>query len=155
MLAHEPVELCAAERFVINRLQDGIPASVRPFAALAEQAGVSEQQIVEWVREWLDDGVLTRFGPMICLDRAGGVVELCALAVPQDEFDRVAGLVNALPAVAHNYARDHKLNMWFVIGCADEAELDRVVGEIEAATGLEVYRFPKEQEYFVDLRFYV
>ncbi|RMF19069.1 MAG: Lrp/AsnC family transcriptional regulator, partial [Candidatus Dadabacteria bacterium] len=87
MLPHEPVELSAPQRLVLNRLQDGIAPTPRPFAALAEEAGVSEQVIVDWICEWLDQGVLTRFGPMIHLDRAGGAVELCALAAPQDEYE--------------------------------------------------------------------
>ena len=67
-------------------------------------------------------------------------------------FDAVAAQVNALPEVAHNYARDHALNMWFVVATATPEGIDDAIARIEAATGLPVLAFPKEREYFVELR---
>jgi hypothetical protein len=61
----------------------------------------------------------------------GGDFCLCALTAPEADFDRIADLVNAHPEVAHNYARDHELNMWFVLatptpeGIAEDRRPDR------------------------------
>ena len=63
----------------------------------------------------LDDKVLTRFGPMVQIERMGGAFVLAALQVPEARYDEVTALVNALPQVAHNYRREHALNMWFVL----------------------------------------
>ena len=82
----------------------------------------------------------------------GGAFTLCALCVPEDDFERVAARVNAHAEVAHNYARDHAFNMWFVLATAAPAGIARVIGAIEAETGLTVYDFPREAEYFIDLR---
>ena len=57
-----------------------------------------------------------------------------------------------MPAVAHNYARDHALNMWFVLATETADGIGRAIEAIERATGLPVLAFPKEREYFVDLR---
>ena len=72
-------------------------------------------------------------------------------------FDKeaVTRQVNALEAVAHNYRRDHALNMWFVLATESPAAMQAAVARIEADTGLEVHVFPKLQEYFVGMRFTV
>jgi hypothetical protein len=60
-------------------------------------------------------GMLTRFGPLFQIERAGGLFVLAAIAVPEERFDAVTAQVNAHPEVAHNYRRAHPLNMWFVV----------------------------------------
>lgn len=96
--------------------------------------------------------MLTRFGPLFQIERAGGRFVLAAMAVPAERFDAVAAQVNALPEVAHNYRRTHALNLWFVVAAASPAQADAVLARIEAQTGLPVLAFPKEREYFVELR---
>jgi hypothetical protein len=60
--------------------------------------------------------------------------------------------VNALPEVAHNYRREHELNMWFVLATEKPDGIADAITRIEAATGLPVYAFPKEREFFVEMR---
>lgn len=141
------------DRMLINRLQDGLPLVDRPFAAVGAELGLDEDAVVARVRAMAEGGLLTRFGPMYHAERMGGGLTLAALKVPADEFERVAGIVNALPEVAHNYARDHELNMWFVLATETPERVADVITEIEAATGLEVFNFPKQAEYYLDLRF--
>ena len=78
--------------------------------------------------------------------------QLAAMSVPAPEFDRIAEIVNGFPEVAHNYARTHALNLWFVVATATRSGIDDAIARIEAATGLPVLSFPKEREYFVELR---
>ncbi|HYD65926.1 Lrp/AsnC family transcriptional regulator [Azospirillum sp.] len=141
------------DRALINRLQDGLPLVDRPFAAVGAELGLGEDDVVARVRAMVEGGLLTRFGPMYHAERMGGGLTLAALKVPAEDFERVAGIVNALPEVAHNYARDHELNMWFVLATETPERVAGAIAEIEAATGLEVFNFPKQAEYYLDLRF--
>ena len=75
------------------------------------------------------------------------------MAVPADRFESVAELVNSYDEVAHNYEREHELNMWFVLGSDRPGRADQVLREIESRTGIEVLAMPKLDEYFVGLRF--
>ena len=104
------------------------------------------------MRGLLEQGVLSRFGPLYHAERLGGALTLAALRVPEAEFERVAAVVNGFPEVAHNYARDHALNMWFVVATERPERKDAVIRAIEAATGLPVHDMPKLAEYFVGLR---
>ncbi len=144
--------LDALDRVLINRLQDDLPITNRPFAQLAEELGLSEEALIERIRHLRETGILTRFGPFFDAAAIGGSFCLCALAAPPDRFDEVANIVNARPEVAHNYERSHHLNMWFVLATETPDEIDRVSDAIELETGLTVYRFPKTQEFFVGFR---
>ncbi|HRK95466.1 MAG TPA: Lrp/AsnC family transcriptional regulator, partial [Rhodospirillales bacterium] len=96
---------------------------------------------------------LTRFGPMFDADRLGGRAILAALEAPAEDFERIATLVNAHPEVAHNYERQHALNMWFVIAAERPEQIEAVIAAIEGETGQRVYAMPKEHEFFVEARF--
>jgi DNA-binding Lrp family transcriptional regulator len=114
-----------ADRAVINGLQGGFP---------------------------LDQGKLCRFGPLWNAQTLGGDVCLCAMAVPSERFDAVAGQVNAHPEVAHNYERTHALNMWFVLAAERPERIEEVAAAIELETGIAVHRMPKLNEFFVGFR---
>lgn len=144
--------LDALDRRIVNRLQDGLPICERPYAAVAEELAIGEEDLLARLRELLDAGVLSRFGPLYHAERLGGALTLAAMAVPEERFDSVAELVNAHPEVAHNYARDHALNMWFVLATERPEAVGRVLAEIERTTGLAVYDMPKIEEFFVGLR---
>ncbi|RYU59934.1 Lrp/AsnC family transcriptional regulator [Methylolobus aquaticus] len=143
------------ERAVINRLQGGFPVCERPFLEAGEKLGLSEDELIGVIRGLLDQGLLSRFGPLYHAERLGGALSLAAMKVPEAEFDAIAERVNAFPEVAHNYARDHALNMWFVLATETPERRRAVLREIEAATGLTVYDMPKITEYFVGLHFAV
>ena len=87
-------------------------------------------------------------GPMAAnLLKAGHQLSVFDLSAPA-----VAAQVNALPQVAHNYRREHRLNMWFVLATDTPAGIPAAIADIEAATGLLVHAFPKEREYFVEMK---
>jgi DNA-binding Lrp family transcriptional regulator len=90
---------------------------------------------------------------MFNAERFGGAVTLAALAVPEDRFDTVTEQVNSFPEVAHNYRRNHDFNMWFVVSSDDPDRVSGVLKEIEDVTGLSVLNLPKEEEYFLELKF--
>ena len=69
------------------------------------------------------------------------------MAVPEADFERVAAQLAALPEVAHNYRRDHALNMWCVLATSSEELLRQALAHIQDLTGLEVLDFPKLAEY--------
>ena len=143
------------DRRIINQLQGGFPVCERPFREAAQQLGTTESELITRLRCMLDDGLLTRFGPLFHAEQLGGALSLCAMKVPPERFDSVAAQVNAFPQVAHNYQRDHAMNMWFVLATESAAELQRTIGEIERETGLEVFNLPKQEEFYVGLHFQV
>ncbi|HET6802855.1 MAG TPA: AsnC family transcriptional regulator [Casimicrobiaceae bacterium] len=140
------------DRAIVDRLQSGFPVCERPFRQAALMLGTTEDELIARIDRLLQDGTLTRFGPLFHVERMGGAFTLGAIAVPPKEFEATAAAVNAFPEVAHNYARDHALNMWFVLATETPAGIPSAIEKIETATGLKVFAFPKEREYFVEMK---
>lgn len=139
--------LTPLERELLNRFQGGFPLTERPFHRVAAMLGTDETTLISLVEGMLDDGRLSRFGPLIDAERLGGRFTLAALSVPERDFERVSAILNALPQVAHNYRRDHPLNMWFVLAAPSERALNETMMRIQSLTGLPLHDFPKIQEY--------
>jgi DNA-binding Lrp family transcriptional regulator len=140
------------DRRIINTIQGGFPLSARPFQEMAVQIGISERRLITRIKHLLRDRVLTRFGPLFNADRMGGVNILAAMSVAKADWEDVTNIVNAQPEIAHNYRREHAINMWFVGAGESLEQVEAAFLRIEAATGLEVLRFPKEREFFVELK---
>lgn len=147
------VVLDSVDRDIVNALQGGFPICEQPYAEAAAQLGIDESDLLRRLERLLRDGALSRFGPMYHAEQLGGALTLAAMEVPTVDFDRVAEIVNGFPEVAHNYAREHRLNMWFVVATERPERITAVIAEIERATGCRVYNMPKEEEFFVGLRF--
>ncbi len=140
------------DRRIINGLQGGFGLGDRPYRDAGERLGLSEEALIGRLERLVECRALSRFGPMYNAERIGGAVTLCAVAVPEDRFDDVAGLINSHREVAHNYARNHTLNMWFVIACETPEDIDATIAAIEDETGLDVHNFPKQREFFIGLK---
>ncbi|MCU7936647.1 MAG: Lrp/AsnC family transcriptional regulator [Candidatus Thiodiazotropha sp. (ex Dulcina madagascariensis)] len=147
------MQLSAFERHLINRFQGGVPVAQRPFRQMAERLDADEEQVMATIQRLLDKGWLSRFGPLYNAERLGGDLVLAAMAVPEDCFQQVTESVNALPEVAHNYRRDHWLNMWFVLATDASAATAAAIDRIERETGIRVLAFPKEREFYLGLWF--
>lgn len=139
------------DRALINRLQRGFPVVERPFLQLAQEHGTDEDDLIARLDNLLDQGVLSRFGPLYQAERLGGAYTLAAIQVPEADYERVAALVNAHHEVAHNYRREHAFNMWFVVAALSRAAIARTLFEIERDCTYPVFEFRKLREYFVDL----
>ncbi|MCL2829229.1 MAG: Lrp/AsnC family transcriptional regulator [Betaproteobacteria bacterium] len=150
-----PPSLDSLDRKIIAGLQGGFPLCERPFAAAAATLGLGEdgeEILLRRLCAMLQAGILTRFGPMFQIERIGGAFVLAAMRVPEERWEEIVASVNALSEVAHNYRRDHEFNLWFVLATETPQGIAAAIEHIEAETGLPVYPFPKEREYFVEMK---
>jgi siroheme decarboxylase len=143
----------AVDRAIVNQLQGGFPICERPYAEAATTLGLTEDELIRRLDMLLENGTLTRFGPMYHAERLGGALTLAAMKLPVEDFERVTAIVNGFPEVAHNYAREHEFNMWFVLATEAPERIEQVIGEIEKVAGYRVYNMPKLEEFYVGLRF--
>lgn len=140
------------DREIINQMQGGFPLCDHPYSVIAQQLGTSEGELIDRLKRLKQDGQLSRFGPLYNIEKMGGKFLLCALCVPERDFDAVAEQVNQFHQVAHNYQRGHRFNMWFVLATETAEQMDSTVDSIEQQIGLTVHRFPKLDEYYVGFK---
>src|SRR5690606_28831285 len=82
-----------------------------------------------------------------------GASTLAAMAVPPERLEAVAAFVGAFPEVNHNYEREHRFNLWFVVAAPSRSRIDAVLREINERTGLPVLDLPLCKAFHIDLGF--
>jgi DNA-binding Lrp family transcriptional regulator len=137
---------------LLNDFQRHFPLVPQPYAALAEELGVAEREVIAALARLRAEGAVGRVGAVF-RPGAVGASTLAAMAVPPARLGEVADLVSRLHEVNHNYAREHRLNLWFVAAAPDESRLAATLAGIERASGIEVLSLPLAEEYHIDLGF--
>lgn len=142
----------ALERELLDNFQKDFPLEPRPYRTLARRLGCDEDTVLNLLRRMAEGGLVSRVGPVFAPHRAGAST-LAAIAVPQDRLDAVAALVSGYDEVNHNYEREHRFNLWFVVCAPDAARVAEVLDEIADRTGLAVMDLPLEEAFHIDLGF--
>lgn len=142
---------------IINNSQKGFPLTNRPYKTIVEQLAqvnivTDELAVFKAIEDLSNQDVLSRVGPVFDHKKAGAST-LAALAVPEEELDKIAGIVNQFDQVNHNYGREHHYNLWFVVTASDMVALKTTLSNIELLTGLPVLVLPMEASYHIDLAF--
>lgn len=140
------------EQRLLNEFQQGMPLTSTPYADIASQLGVYETTVLETLKRLQTEGVVSRVGAVFRPNRVGSST-LAAMAVPAAELEDVAAIVNGFDEVNHNYEREHRFNLWFVVVASDEDHLGKVLAEIEHCCGYPVLDLPLLNEHFIDLGF--
>jgi DNA-binding Lrp family transcriptional regulator len=139
-------------RSLLNDWQRGFPLVATPFARIAATLGCSEAAVIEQYQSLRSEGSLSRIGGVFAAG-AGGAGVLAAVAVPPAQLDAVAALVSAQPGVNHNYEREHRWNLWFVLNGRNAAAVQRTMDAIEVVVRLPMLRLPMQRAYRIDLGF--
>ncbi|MGD0114621.1 MAG: AsnC family transcriptional regulator [Dehalococcoidia bacterium] len=148
------VELDENDKRLLNELQGGLPLTSRPFLAAGDKLGLSESEVLRRLRRLLDERALSRVGPVLNTRKLGGARTLAAMEIPPERLEEVAAQVSSFDAVSHNYEREHRFNLWFVVSSEDPAEVRRELTEIATKTELPLMELPALAEYFVGVRFH-
>jgi siroheme decarboxylase len=117
------VPLTDWDRRLLNLLQSSFPLEQRPFAAVAEQAGVGEGEVLERTQWLLDKRIIREITPIFDTPALGYSSMLVAASVDPEHPQRAAAVINEHPGVSHNYLRNHDFNLWFTIATAPDSKL--------------------------------
>jgi DNA-binding Lrp family transcriptional regulator len=137
---------------LLNDWQRDFPLLPQPFAAIGAKVGAGETAVIETMQRLQRRGAISRLGAVFAPGRAGAGT-LAALAAPPERLEEIADLVSARPEVNHNYQREHRWNLWFVVTAVDRTRLNAVLQSIETETGCPVLSMPLQHEFHIDLGF--
>jgi DNA-binding Lrp family transcriptional regulator len=142
------------DRQLLNIAQSDFPVSPRPYEALGERLGISEEEALRRVRALVESGVIRRIGPSFDSSKLGHVSTLVAATVPKERLEEVAGIVSSFPEVTHNYGREFDYNLWFTLICESESRLQTVLEEIKSRTAISDMRsLPAERTFKIRVEF--
>lgn len=146
-------KLAALDAHILNALQGDFPISVAPFADLAVNLGISEDELLERIQALKDQGLIRRIGGVLDARTLGFYSTLCACQIPNADIDRVAALINQERGVTHNYVRDHVLNIWFTLTACSREEADKIISRLEKEAGTIIYSLPATRVFKIRVRF--
>ncbi|MFZ5591758.1 MAG: AsnC family transcriptional regulator [Bacillota bacterium] len=148
------VEMDDLDRQLLDLIQSDFPRVSRPYLALAQQLGTTEEEVLKRLARMVEKGIIRRLGGIFDSRRLGYTGTLCALHVPEERIEEVARVINSYPGVTHNYLREHRLNMWFTLLAPGTEHLERIIAEIKAQTGIaEIHSLPAEKIFKIKVKF--
>ncbi|MDX6649541.1 MAG: siroheme decarboxylase, partial [Solirubrobacteraceae bacterium] len=130
------------DRRLLNLMQGSFRLVPRPYAEVATEAGVPEEEVLTRVQRLVDERIIREITPIYDTRALGYSSMLVAAKVDPEYPHRAAEAVNAHPGVSHNYLRDHDFNLWFTIATEPDSKLG-LEGSLEVLqreTGAEAVR---------------
>lgn len=128
------MRVSALDRKVLNRLQEEIPIEPRPFRALAQDLGMSEEELLKRISGMKGRGIIRSYAASLDHRRLGFKSTLLALKVPEGEIEEVARGLVKYKEVTHCYLRQGEYNLW-VVFIYKEKEFGRFLKRLTARLG--------------------
>jgi DNA-binding Lrp family transcriptional regulator len=150
------MKLDDTDRLILNRIQSSFPITARPYEAIAQEIGLTEDEVIERISRMKDNDIIRRIGGNFVPEKVGFVSTLCAARVPQEKIDLFAETVNRYRGVTHNYQRDHEFNIWFTFIAPSMDEIEANLAQISKATGVkEILNLPATKVFKIRAEFQV
>lgn len=130
------------DRALLAAIENGLPLVARPYTALADQLGWSEDQVIERLQHLATDGTVKRFGVIVRHRALGYRANAMTVFDIDDQRLAAAGMtLAALPYVTLCYRRPRRLptwpyNLFCMIHGRDEDEVRTQVHEAAVAAGI-------------------
>lgn len=137
---------------LLNDYQHDFPLSPRPYEEIGLSLGVSEEEVLLLFSELSDKKFIRRIGSIIPPNKMG-VSTLVAMAIPHEQLQFVANIVSQQAEVNHNYERENRFNLWFVVIAQNDEHLQTVINTIEIKTGFKAMQLPLLSEFYINLGF--
>ncbi len=138
----------AKDKQLLNRLQQGLPLKKDPYNSIAEELGLTKDDVVARIQKLVASKYIRRIGGVFDTKAMGYTSLLLGARVEEEIFYEVARFINEHPGVTHNYRRRGMLNMWFTLATRTEEERDKFIDEVKRKFGVkQIFCFPKLQQF--------
>ncbi|MDQ3973816.1 MAG: AsnC family transcriptional regulator [Actinomycetota bacterium] len=129
------VMLDERDQQLLNIVQTEFPLVARPFAALGERLGESEDEVLRRYQRLKDVRVIRQVSAIFDTRRLGYASSLVATATDDPRVDEAAAVISAHPGVSHNYRRNHEFNLWWTIAVPPGMDLQTHVNALHRLSG--------------------
>jgi len=122
---------------LLAAMQEGLPLTARPYARIATQLSVGEDDVLERLAVLQENGTVSRFGVVVCHRRLGYRANAMVVwDAPDDRVDDCGERLAELPFVTLSYRRPRRLPYWpYNLFCMIHGtDRRQVLAEIETAT---------------------
>ncbi|MEG6615469.1 AsnC family transcriptional regulator [Peptococcaceae bacterium 1198_IL3148] len=148
------MKLDAIDKKLLNIVQTQFPITLAPYQEIAQELGITEQQVIDRLKRLMDTDIIRRFGGVFDSRKLGYKGTLCAIKVPNERIEEVAEVINSYPGITHNYLREHDYNMWFTVLADSPDKVEKILNQITAKTGItDILNLPAEKFFKVMVNF--
>ena len=141
------------DKKILGIIQSDFPTTHRPYALVAQQVGIGEEEVLARVTALHEGGVIRRIGANFQSKRLGWHSTLCAARVPETDIDTFVSEVNSYPGVTHNYLRNHAWNIWFTFIGPTKENVAATLASITEKTGISILNLPAENMFKIKVDF--
>jgi len=124
------------DKKILNKIQREFPVVDRPYLKIADDLGLSEQEVIDRLTALSNQKIVRKIGASVAPKNIGYTTTLVALSVCPNKLEKVASAINDYPEVTHNYGREHEFNLWFTLVCPNRDEISRLCREISGMDGV-------------------
>jgi len=109
----QPAVLDDVDQRLIALIQNGLPIINRPYAKIAEEIGLSENEIIVRISTLLNKGLIKRFGVVVRHHELGYKENAMVVwDIPDDQEHEVARKIKSYPFITLCYRRARQLPEW-------------------------------------------
>ncbi len=108
---------------ILSRIQKKFPLEHRPFKAIADELGMSEDEVVSILQEEKKKNIIRQTSAIFDTKRLGYKSSLVAFKIAEDKISDAVKIINSHPGISHNYERNHDFNIWFTLAVAPDSIL--------------------------------
>jgi len=106
-------DLDETEMHIISLIQNGLPLLSRPYAAIGEQAGMEENEVIDTITGLIHKGVIKRYGVVVQhRDLGYRANAMVVWDMPEEKLDSIPGIINKFPFITLCYRRPRKPPRW-------------------------------------------
>jgi siroheme decarboxylase len=139
------------DRKILSIINKALPVVERPFQAVAESVGISEEDTIERINRLKENGIIRRIGAVVNPRGIGWASTLCAADVPMERLEEFAAFVGRHEEVTHNYLRDGQPNCWFTLIAPSKGRLKEIIREIEQTLDIKILNLPASKVFKINV----
>ena len=124
------------DKQLITMIQADFPITDRPYAAIGEQLGIGEEEVISRIGAIMESGEIRRLGASFDSRKLGYTSTLCAVHIPPQKLETAVAAINSYINVTHNYERNHYYNVWFTLIAPSHGRIEEILRQIEADSGV-------------------
>ena len=134
------IDLTETEKRLIRIIQDDMPITERPYKAIADELGITEEEALNSVRKLKEKGIIRRIGASFDSRKLGYTSTLVSAKVPAEKIDETVAVINKYPGITHNYLRENVYNIWFTLIAPSKDAVEGILKRISEKTGVKDIR---------------
>ncbi len=139
---------------LLEIIQDDFPITPEPYKELAKTIGITENEVINRIKQLQDEGIIRRLGGIFDSRKLGYKSTLCAMKVPEEKIEETAQIINSYNGVTHNYLREHDYNMWFTLIAPSREHIEKICNEIKERSGIKtLIELPAKRFFKINVKF--